>query len=461
MMTHFTKAKELILGSSTRSRKANKNILFSFFIKGYAMFIQFALVPLTLHYLDKAQYGLWLVLASILEWFSHFDIGIGHGLRNKLSEALARNDTRLARTFISTGYTMVSIIFLSFIFIFALVNPFLDWSAILNVPPGVGSDIRNTGKELNETVMFVFAFFCIRFILSMLTAVLYAKQEPALNNVIGPLGSTLSLILIFVLSKFVKGSLFWVALIFSGAPLLIFLIFTIVLFSTRYRTLMPAPRFVDFSYSRQLLGLGVNFFIIHISMLVLFSSANMVLTRLFGPEEVTVYNIAYRYFTIALLVNGIVTLTYWSPFTEAFVKKDFAWIRNAIKRLEIVSFLLIGVLVVSALVADPAIRLWVGSSIDVPGSMKIALVVYVIIQLLAAPFNIFINGASKVRLQLYMAIVSIIVTIPLAILFAKVLGFGPAGVVMAMICSTLPTSILWRIQYHKLINEKATGIWNK
>ena len=34
------------------------------------------------------------------------------------------------------------------------------------------------------------------------------------------------------------------------------------------------------------------------------------------------------------------------------------------------------------------------------------------------PYNIFINGVSKIRLQLYVAILSIVITIPLAIFFA-------------------------------------------
>lgn len=454
MMVYLAKAKKLILGGHARSKKVNKHIIYSFLIKGYAMFIQFALVPLTLHYLDKFHYGIWLVLASLLEWFSYFDIGIGHGLRNKLSESLARKDFNLARTFVSTAYALVSIIFIASIIVFALVNPFLDWATIMNVP-------HDVGDELRETVLFVFAFFCIRFILSILSAVLYAKQEPSINNVIGSLGSTISLILIYLLSQYVESSFFWVAVVFSGSPLLVFLVFTIVLFLSRYKDLRPGLRYVDFKYSKQLLGLGINFFIIHISMLVMFSSANMILTQLFGPEEVTVYNIAYRYFTIAILINGIVTLTYWSPFTEAYVKKEFDWIRSSVKRLEYISLFLVAMLIISSLVADHAIRLWVGDEIFVPDPLKISLTVFVIIQLLAAPFIIFVNGTSKVRIQLYTAILAIVITIPLALLFAKVFDFGPASVVLAMICSTLPTSILCRIQYHKLVNENATGIWNK
>jgi len=436
-----------------RSSRVTKNILFSFFIKGYAMFIQFALVPITLEYLDKFHYGIWLVLASILEWFSYFDIGVGHGLRNKLSEALALNDFKLAKIFTSTAYALSTIIFSGFIFIFAIINPFLDWGAILNVSP-------NESAELGEMAFFVFAFFCIRFILNLITSIIYAKQDPAIRNFMGPLGSTISLVAIVLLSKYVSGSLFWIALIFSGSPLLVFLVTSLVLFSTRYKALKPNIKFVDFSYSGKLVGLGVGFFIIQVSMLILFSSANIILTQLYGPEEVAVYNIAYKYFTIGILINGIVTLPYWSSFTEAYFKNDVEWIKTSMKKLNLISLLLIGGQIILLLLADKIVYLWVGEDVTIPFLMKIVLTLYVSIHLLAVPYNIFINGVSKIRLQLYVALISIVVTIPLALFFCKTLNIGPSGVVLAMVCSTLPGGILWWIQYHKLIDGKATGIWD-
>jgi len=437
-----------------RTSRLSKNIFYSFFIKGYALFIQFALVPITLGYLDKFQYGVWLVLASILEWFSYFDIGIGHGLRNRLSEAMAVGDFKLSRIFVSTSYVLVTMIFTGFIFVFAVVNPFLDWNSILNIPTIASSELR-------ELILLVVIFFCIRFILSLISPIIFAAQDSALNSFMGPLGSTVSLIAIIVLSKYVTGSLYWVSIIFSAAPLLVMAVFTLVLFKTRYKHIIPSIKFVDFSYSRKLLSLGLGFFIIQISMLVLFSSANMVLTQLYGPAEVTVYNIANRYFTITTMVSGIITLPYWSSFTEAYQKKDMVWIKDSIRKLNYISLLLVAGLLVSLIFADQLIYLWVGSSVSIPLSMKISLTIYAAIYLLASPYNIFINGVSKIRLQLYVAVISIFITIPLAIFFAKTWNAGPSGVVMAIICSTLIGGILWRIQYHKLVHGQPTGIWNK
>src|SRR6201992_2632824 len=217
--------------------------MYSFFIKGYSVIIQFALVPLTLHYLDKFHYGIWLTLASLLEWFNFFDIGIGHGLRNKLAESLAGNDHRLSIIYVSTAYAFVTLVFVGFIVIFSMVNPFLNWSSILNVSASLG-------PELSRLVLFVFIFFCLRFIFNLISVVIYAHQSPALNNLMGPLGSTFSFIGILILTKTVTSSLFWVAIIFSASPLLVLILFNFILFNSKYRAVKPSLSLVNFKYAR-------------------------------------------------------------------------------------------------------------------------------------------------------------------------------------------------------------------
>jgi Na+-driven multidrug efflux pump len=91
--------------------------------------------------------------------------------------------------------------------------------------------------------------------------------------------------------------------------------------------------------------------------------------------------------------------------------------------------------------------------------MQIIMCVYTLISLIAAPQHIFLNGTGKVRLQLYTAIYTIIMTVPLYLLFCRTLHLGPEGVILAMICTSLPVTILYRIQYNKIMSGKATGVW--
>ncbi|MCK7523619.1 MAG: hypothetical protein MZV64_41275 [Ignavibacteriales bacterium] len=75
-----------------------------------------AIVPVTLNYLGKTEYGIWLTLASILSWLINLDFGLGNGLRNKLAEALALNDIKLARIYVSTAYAVFSVGIISCIY---------------------------------------------------------------------------------------------------------------------------------------------------------------------------------------------------------------------------------------------------------------------------------------------------------------------------------------------------------
>ncbi len=251
-MVIILKLKQLLFEGHERSVKANKNILYSFGIKGISIAAQFALVPLTLHYLDATRYGIWLTLASIMGWFSFFDIGVGHGLRNKLAEAVAESRFEEARKLVSTAYALVSIIFIGLMVLFWVINPLLNWETILNTPAGMG-------EELRTILLFVFSFFCIRFILALIGNILLAQQEPALNNLIFPLSNIFSLIVIYILTLTTEGSLFNVAVTFSLLPVIILAGFSLFFFSGRFANIAPHPGYIDLSYRKSLLGLGVQY----------------------------------------------------------------------------------------------------------------------------------------------------------------------------------------------------------
>ena len=82
MVKIINSIRKQVLSGDIRSVKAKKNILLSFFNKIIAIVISFALVPITVNYLDQEQYGIWLTITSIVSWISFFDLGLGHGFKN-------------------------------------------------------------------------------------------------------------------------------------------------------------------------------------------------------------------------------------------------------------------------------------------------------------------------------------------------------------------------------------------
>jgi O-antigen/teichoic acid export membrane protein len=427
-----------------RSVRAKKNILASFLIRGGSIAISLILVPLTIHYVNPTQYGIWLTLSSIIGWFAFFDIGFGNGLRNKFAEAIAKDDHTLARIYLSTTYAILVLFF--------CINPFLNWSAILNSPPGMAS-------ELSTLALIVFTFFCLQFVLQLLTTIITANQQPAKASFYNFLGSLLSLVIIFILTKTTSGNLIYLGLSLGLTPVLVLGMASIWFYTHDYKTYAPALRFVKFSYARNLMSLGVKFFVIQIAAVIFYETSNLIIAQLFGPAQVTSYNIAYKYFGVIPMVMGIVMMPFWSAFTEAWVNNDVSWIKNTVQRLRKI-WLGMTIIAVVMLVFAPFIyRLWVGESIVVPFTLSLTIAAYVIINAWNNIYSHFINGVGKVKMQLYLATAGSLINIPLAIFLGRSLGIY--GVVLSTTIISIITAIVTPIQYQKIINRTATGVWNK
>ena len=436
-----------------RSIKAKKHILVSFLLKGISILISLLLVPLTIDYLNPTKYGIWITLTSVVAWFSFFDIGLGNGLRNKFALAKAEKKFDLARTYISTTYAIISIISLALFLIFMLINQFLDWGKILNTTVDL--------VELEKLVFIVFTVFCLQFIVKLINLVFVADQRPAMSSAINTIGSLISLIVVVILIKTTDGSLLYLGASFSIINLIVPFLAGLWFFNTSYKKYKPSLKFVDFSYLKELMSLGTRFFIMQGAALVVFMTDNIIITQISGPADVTSYNIAYKYFGVITMAFTIITAPMWSAYTDAFAKKEIAWIKQATKNIyRLWGAVFLG-LVVMLLVSNYAYYLWVGDSVSIPFSLSFVMALWVMLSTSIMVFSNFLSGISKIKLSLWHSVFVAIINIPLSIFFAKNLGMGSTGVMLASVCCVFPRVIFQPIQYFKIINGTAKGIWNE
>ena len=436
-----------------RSVKAKKNILASFFIKGTSILIGFYMVPLTIGYVDKEQYGVWLTLSSVVGWFSFFDIGLGNGLRNKLAVALANNEIEKAKSYVSSTYAILGMIIMGILVLFFVIQPYLDWQAILNTT-------EVSGSELRLVAIATFSFFCINFILKLIYSIFLAYQRPAYQGFFNLLSNVLSLLIVFTLTKTTEGSLFYLALALGVSPVVILLLVSLFMFFGGYRSISPSINYVKKEQFKELWGLGGKFFIVQISAIIIFSTDNVIITQLLGPSEVPAYAIAHKYFGLISAVFAIISSPFWSAYTEAYSKNDIQWIMSTNKKLIKVWMGLFAFSIVMLLGSTYFYHFWV-PGIEVPFLLSVIMCVYVNILAWGNIFVVFINGVGKIKLQLIVGIISMLVNVPLSYYFAKTLGLGSAGVILASIISVAYGPILAPIQFKKILNGTATGIWNK
>lgn len=438
----------------SRTLKIKKQITLSYIYRGIDIGIGFLMIPLVLGYLDKERYGIWLLLFSITSYFRFMDVGIGNGLRNKFAEAKAEGNMERVKHYVSTTYATVSIISLSFFILFLIINPFLNWTKLLNT-----TDIPN--KELSILAVFVFGSFAFQFILKTITTILTADQRPSIINLQGLLTRFIKVIILILLLNFTKGSLLKLGISFSLVNVIVLTGLTIYYFSKDYKQYRPAIKYINFSYLKDLMQLGIKFFIISITGVVLFTTDSMIIAQLFGPKEVVPYQLANRYFGIPLMLFIIIVTPLWSAVTDAYSKNDFNWIKNTIKKMQKIWILFAGATILMLIVSPFVFKIWLGDKVSIPIFLSISWSLFVGLQTYNAIFVHFINGVGKLKLQLILTIFSIILNIPLSIFLAKYVNLGISGVILATSISVILSIVFTRIQYLKIINKKAIGIWNK
>jgi O-antigen/teichoic acid export membrane protein len=435
-----------------RTLKIKRNIIYTFLIKGSSVAIGFLLIRLTIHYIDTSQYGIWLTISSLVAWMNTFDIGLSNGLRNEIAHSLALDEKENIVKYISTTYAILFLIALITFCVFLITGSFFDWNRLLNIQHTIDFNVW-------PIVVIALGSFCIQFFLQPINSVLIATHQPFKSSLILLLGQLLTFILTYLLTIFTQANLLLLVVVVAGSPVFVFLFANIYLFKTSLKTFSPKFRFVDFKSAKSLLNVGGVFFFIQIGALILFQTDNIVINSTLGPKEVTTFNIAYKYFSILTIVFAIIMTPYWSAFTEAYAKKDLAWIKQSVNKMRKLWIYLCVLTMLLYFFSNIFYKLWIGNSVTVPMTLSLSMAIYVIVQTWQVIHNYLLNGVGKLRIQLILVVTTGIINIPLSIFLINRIGIS--GTVVANIIIVLINDVFFTYQYKLIINQKATGIWNK
>lgn len=452
-MNLIDRIKNKFNNSDGRSSLIVKNILASFFIKGWSVLVQLMLVPTTLACLGVYENGVWLTISSVLIWIDNMDIGLGNGLRNKLAEAMAHNDYAKGQQYVSSTFAMLAIIIVPTCLLLIFLELFTDTYNVFNVDKGI---VANLDIILVVTTIMVCSTFIFKFIGNFYMGL----QLPAVNNLLVTSGNTISLLATYCIYLSGIHSLLLVALVNTAAPLLVYIISYPITFSGRYSQLRPSIKSVKLSVAKELFSIGRSFFILQISGVMLFFSSNIIISNLFSPSMVTPYQIAHRYFMVATLIFTIVGVPYWSATTDAFARNDMEWIKRSNRILNRLILGLVLLLSLMIILADWIYGIWIDDKAYVPFKMTLIAGVYQFILIWSTRYSFVINGFGYLRLQLIMTVLAAIAYIPLAIAVGRSTNdINWLLIVMCLI--NIPGLVVNVIQYNKIVNGTAIGIWKK
>lgn len=448
------KIKEKILGGDSRTAKMNKNIFAMLGVKGLSILISLAYVPMMLSAVDRTDYGILLTLTSLVTWVAMLDVGLGNGLRNRLSEYLAKNDYDKAKESVSSCYAALSLYVSIVIILFIFISPFCSWTSILNAP-------NNDEIELLKLANVVFIAFCVQFVMGLINSILYAFQLPAITSVINLVSQGVTFVIVYILIHFYgMTSILEIGSLTCLIPPVVMFLGTIILFKTRLRIVSPSLKCVRMKSVGDILNLGIKFFVLQIITIILFQANNIIIAQAVGPDSVVEYNIAYKYIGMLTMIFTIMISPLWSATTDAYIRGEYDWIKRTVKKMSRLTTYIAIAGIFMVLVSKFIFKIWLGDEvIDIPYLTVALCLAFVVFEMFYRIFGTMINATGKVFMQMIITSVLALVYIPLA--YGLGVKLGLTGVLTANSIIHLLNFLWARYQYALIIDKKAVGIWNK
>ncbi|HPL48838.1 MAG TPA: oligosaccharide flippase family protein [Smithella sp.] len=309
-------------------------------------------IPLTINYLGKEPFGLWMVISSLIVWLQLTDFGIGNGLVNAIAEANGRNDKTAACSYFSTTFYSISGITLILAAPVVMITFFAPWDKVINI----------NNIALAQDAKYCFSvlslFFFINMPLSIANKALVAYQKAYLVNITQIITSLCSL-LFLIIAISMKLNLIWLVSLVSSGVLLGNIVSWILLYRNIPWLRLQLRMSSRHSFHRVAKS-SVPLFLFQIGALLLNQSVNIILAHLAGLKIVADYNILLKIYTVVYSIGISFSSPFYPAIREAFEKKEFRWVSNAVKR---VTALRLAILIIPAVllvfVGDQLIVFWI------------------------------------------------------------------------------------------------------
>ena len=445
----YTELKNKTVGSHELSTIYFKQFSTTFIIKGISVVISILYVPVVLGFLDQEKYGIWVTLTTIVNWIRVLDLGIGGGMRLKLSEAIALGQNQNGRVYISTTYGIIGGIFLFMLVIFYLVNPFLNWQNLLNT-----SIIAQT--ELIRLTTISVTFIVLGFVLQTINLVYLAHGNSAAGAFIQLFISSITLLLIWLASIYAdKGNIILLSWIITGVPVLVYAIISLYAYLVKFPHFRPSLKLIKIKESGSLLRLSLQILVNSVTFMIIYGSIPFMIAHLFSPNEVTIFNIAYSIFNLPIMLIGLLAEPFNPLVTLAFAKNDNDWIKSMLGKLRKISYLIAFGTIIMILLSPLIYDIWIGDKVVIPIILSAAIGLYAIISVLQIPYSVFTNGTGRIRIFIYLSPISIGIYISLSIILSRLLD-NVIGVAIALALTCLVGLIVLPIWLKKQFAVQST-----
>jgi O-antigen/teichoic acid export membrane protein len=412
-----------------------------------SILVGFYIYPLLVGYMDDIVLGVWFTLLSIASWFMILDLGISHGLRNRLTELIVRNKIKLSKAYLSSTYYYFSLFLLVILLVSSIGIYFSNLYYIFNVTEDIVPDL-NLAVIIILITIITNLFFTINYSLSN------ALQNASFVNFRNMLFNLSMIIMLLIMIFIMEGSLLGLSILFLLSNTFINIFSTLFLYK-RNLHFIPSIKLISFKLFKSNLKLGLSFFLINISAIIMFSTDTLLISHLLGPEHVIYYALTLKVFIAFTMVQGFYIGPLWSAYSAKYLEKDFDWIQKTIKKSLLITLFLYLCILITISVFNHILNIWIGNSDYYNFDLIVAIAIYVSVRLWSSNFSTLLNGLSLTHLQLKTSIAATLLNIPLSIYLVKYTSLGIAGIAYGSAISLSIFAVIAPFYTYKILKRES------
>jgi len=404
-------------------------------------------VRLALSYLGAERYGVWATINSTLAVMTFSDLGISNGILNRLAASSASNDVAAQRRYVSSAVVALGLAALVLAAVCSAVAAFVDWGSTLNV---VGAVAR---QEAGPAVFAGLLCYLLLGPINIVQRIPLAYQEGHRANIWQASGSVLAVALLWVAIRMQAGlpgllASFWASSAVASAAAWFVEVWH------RRPSIRPSLSSVSRLAMGELLGPGLLFLVIQVSIAFMFASDNIVIARVLGASVVPEYAVPARLFQLVSVLAGFFFLPLWPAYAEAAARNDGAWVGRTVRRSTalsaLVSIAMCGGLVV---LGRTILSLWVDDAVTTRATYLAYMGLATVFQVLASCLSVLLYATNRIRAVAALSVLTAAVTLGLKVLMTQ--HYGIAGLLIAVCVGAgplylLPVALLTRLEMKRI-----------
>ncbi|MBO5059263.1 MAG: MATE family efflux transporter [Prevotella sp.] len=408
------------------------------------MVFSLLLVRYSIKYLDSSLYGLWITIASIAAWANACDLGISNGLRNELAKAIANEDYLRQKNLIYTAVIMLTKLSLVIFFGLTVLTECFFIFGIMN------SIVRIPMYITNIT-------FCITFALGISRSVAYSYQKSWLASFAQSVTVLLQICGILLLSGLNVVPNLVIFSIFNGLGGILGNAVVVLLLWLSLRKKLFARKDVsyDTTHRNAIMNIGLQFFLIQLSCIALYSTDNVIINKLFDSQQVTKYAIITQVYNAGESIFSLILISLWSAVTYMATKEEWQWIKKEIRLIQKIWIVFAGGVIAVSLFFNHIVQLWLGhDAMYYEPDIVSIFCIYTILMTFGAIYVNVTNGLGRIKMQLICSVISGIINIPLSVFFASWMNLGLLGIKLATLLCLYCSIVLIPIDIEILMWQK-------